>query len=97
MGFVADPATAATRPPAPAGPISRQLILANGGPGVGVGEGVGVGVAGFGGIGEAGIGEAVGSAACAAVDANKEKTPQNDSASSVRRINSKLSLSKTSA
>jgi hypothetical protein len=71
--------------------------LENGGPGVGVGDGVGVGVAGFGGIGDAGIGEAVGSTACAAVDANKEKTPQTDAASSVRRINSKLSSSKISA
>ncbi|MGB6644644.1 MAG: hypothetical protein WBE35_06405, partial [Candidatus Cybelea sp.] len=51
-----------TRPPEPAGPISRQLMLPKGGPGLGVGEGEGV-VTAFAGAGAGGCGEAVGSTA----------------------------------
>lgn len=88
---MADPATAATRPPAAAGPISRQLMFPNGGPGVGVGEADGLG-AGLGGAGDGGKGEAVGLAALARPVAKNAATQQINATSNGRVFNSEILL-----
>lgn len=70
------------RPPGPAGPISRQLMLPNGGPCVGVGDGAG----------EAGAGEGEASAARACSATNGIKPQQSSKASNARFINDKTSI-----
>jgi hypothetical protein len=77
------PATAVTRPPAVAGPIPRQLMFPNAGPGVGVGDAEAEGT-GLGAIGDGGKGEGGGSAARVLAAATRTEPQRNDISSNAR-------------